>query len=422
MVGPVNTPAPPLAEVANNEEVTISPETTSVSFESIRPADVMQLKQTPEAQIVQNTIEFQDVLRRAGTDPDKVRAAVVSFLERGGLRGEHNPLSRKDYSTILKVEPDQDGNLPSIVVGKTTAMKDGIQVELPKTRTLDAGLYRFDYNTENGLSLFHLNDPRDVLPLVLSADPANSLQLNVTANQTNLDLVKGLIENTAEWYQAHPNSAILAEVLTNELHTPDPDGNVGWAESASQQNSKALEIISDEIGNILQNVDPATRQQWGDRIYDIVHPDLIRISRGDHSLSAVIRDQLDFRGTPAELRIGLNTRVDGTLVLTASKPTHLDVLNHRESPVLHLQFADLFDRESNFAGPSVGDISRHGLRFRRDFDNKFADSEKSIEQALDKEAGPDNAPRLFSIAVNGASLGSALIDRFRPEGNIPALR
>jgi hypothetical protein len=90
---------------------------------------------------------------------------VRYYVEHGGIRTEPKQVSKKMFSNVLYISKDA-----SFKVGEETVVdKNGRRVVRDKLEKVNAGLYVFSYDTEGGLTLRSLDDPKRAVKISIGA-------------------------------------------------------------------------------------------------------------------------------------------------------------------------------------------------------------------------------------------------------------
>jgi len=205
-------------------------------------------QQLTSEQIGQN-MRALDLSRLGNTDHDRVRY----YIEHGGLRTEPKQVSKKQFSNVLYIATDA-----KFKIGEETAIdKNGRRVVQDKNETVKAGLYIFSYDTEAGLTLRSLDDPKRIVKISIGAKGEGLKEASEEMSLSRPEVVQFLkraVFDTQALFISKYNAdmSVLMEDATTMLYK----GGSGKS-LAVEQNKTALKTIKATIRRAMGGMEEA---------------------------------------------------------------------------------------------------------------------------------------------------------------------
>lgn len=315
------------------------------------------------AAIVNNTIDFK---QKPG---ESTGAAVQRFFENGGVHREGSQ-SRKEFSNVIFFDKALD-----LKVGEEKVIYNGSQLTKDITRRLNAGLYTFNYDTEEkGLTLYSLNNPEDVIKVSFGAKGGAFEKIdNLPPNSQALFSAIG---KTSELYKNNKEFAAFMEKCADRLYGRGYDSFKSEVPySASMQNPEGLSAIKTVMANYLQaNLKGRTLSEWQNAVYGMVNPVSRALVRSPSQLDQIQRELLlqDTKNTD-QLDIGFDVTDKGKLCMNVFSYADVD-RNRAYNPLIMYQVVDGKPAFNN-------SFVRHGT-ITVDWDNANVKGEQYFEDRL----------------------------------------
>ncbi|MFH1448752.1 MAG: hypothetical protein ABIG39_07875 [Candidatus Micrarchaeota archaeon] len=343
----------------------------------------MKMQKAPKAgyaDFVNNTVEYGAKLNTCIT-PEEKADAVRGFLEKGGLRTEKTPVSERKYSSTIYFQKDAQ-----FQVGTKNVSQGGGQQTVPTTVTIKAGLYWFNYDTENGATLYSMNNKEDIARISLGGVAGSSQKMGPTeAHATGVFF--DAIMNTSQLYGKNKNFATLVEktvdVLYGEGHTFSA---YSGPHMANMQSTVGLTAVKRTIRGVLKNLETKTLNNWNQRVYHMMNPKSTSLPGSifipkNSTMFNNIRDELLMSNdTMDNLYVGFDVKGD-SMVMNVFSYADLDP-DKKYNPVLMYQVqGGVTGNTVNFMNAFSSD-GKIVPEFRKDFDNSGLKGEAEIESYL----------------------------------------